>query len=337
MQQGQQGQPGQPGQGQQGPQWQYAQHGRYPWQGQGHRQAPGRVRWVATVPAGVTPPRRAVAREAYAGPPAYAHPPFWGFPHLAWRQSTAVPGTAFDGTNQPRRLRMIARNVQALLWTVAGLAVIAGAAEVWRYALLVISRDTALSPSVVGTSDAFVLVFSLLTFVLAALAVAGVAWWLFAARSVADNHSGQRPARPGWQVALGTLVPGPNLVLAGPIVAELEHAALGRPAEKRPRPSRLVLAWWGAWWLNAGLLLVTIGLRMRDGVQADADGVLITAVTDLSAAGLAVLTLFVIDRITRFLTPIDDRRLKTLLPLRVTEVRGAPEPARRTRPATATR
>lgn len=311
------------------------------WPGQQGQQTPpqgrARVRWVATLPDGVAPPRRAVPRERYDGPPSYATLPRWGFPHVAWRWPTAVPGTASGAPDHASRLRMIARNAQALLWTLAALALIACVAEAWRYALLVISRNRALSPSVVGTSDAMVLVFSLLTFVLALLTIACVVWWLLVARTVASHEAGQRPARPAWQVVLGTLVPGPNLVLAGPILAELEHAALGRSPDARPRPSRLVLCWWGAWLLNGGLLVLTILWRMREGVQADADGVFLNALTDLSAAVLAVLTVLLVDRVTRLLTPIDDRRMRILRPLRVKDVRDAPEPGRRTRPATAAR
>ena len=40
------------------------------------------------------------------------------------------------------------------------------------------------------------------------------------------------------------LVPGLNLSLPGSLLAEIEHSALGRPADRRPRPSRLLLVWW---------------------------------------------------------------------------------------------
>ncbi|MER7858290.1 hypothetical protein ABTX61_04245, partial [Amycolatopsis japonica] len=43
------------------------------------------------------------------------------------------------------RLRVITRSLLPVLWTFAALAVIASAAEIWRYVLLVQSRDSALS------------------------------------------------------------------------------------------------------------------------------------------------------------------------------------------------
>ncbi|MFC4005128.1 DUF4328 domain-containing protein [Prauserella oleivorans] len=295
-----------------------------------------RVRWVATIPPGsaASRPRRRVVHRPYTGPPAYATPPRWGFPNLVWRRPTAVPGTASATPVPQQRLRMIARNTTTLLATLAVLATIAAGAEFWRYALLVRSRDSALSPGVVGASDALVLAFSLMTFVLALFAIACTVWWLFVARSAAADAAGQEPPRPAWEVLVGTLVPGANLLLAGPILAELEHATLRRPADVRPRPSRLVLGWWAAWWGNAVLLTLTVIWRMRDGVQADADGVLLSGLTDLSAAALAVVTLVIVSRITRLLAPLDDRFLR---PLRVLKVTGAPEPPRRGRPKTSAR
>ncbi|WP_211330271.1 DUF4328 domain-containing protein [Prauserella muralis] len=292
-----------------------------------------RVRWVATTPAGAPRPRRAQPRP-YLGPPSYPAPPRWGFPHLTWRWPTAVPGTPTGAQAPAQRLRMIARNATTVLWTLAVLATIAAIGEFWRYALLVDSRDSALRPGVVGTSDALVLSFSLLTFVLALFAFAVTLWWLFVARSAAAEDSGLEPPRPAWQVVLGTLVPGPNLVLAGSILAELEHAALRRPADVRPRPSRLVFGWWAAWVGNGVLLALTVVWRMRDGVQADADGVVLSGLTDLAAATVAGLTALIVRRITRLVAPLDDAEVRML---RVVRVSGAPAVGRRPRPRTAAR
>ncbi|WP_216212690.1 DUF4328 domain-containing protein [Amycolatopsis aidingensis] len=295
-----------------------------------------RVRWVASVPPGVAPRRRPVRAEPYTGPPAYPAVPRWGFPNLTWRVSTAVPGTPSGVPHPLQRLRLLARNATTVLWTLAGLALVAAGAEVWRYVLLVISRDSALSAEVVGTSDALVLAGSLLTFVMALFAMAAAVWWLFVARAAAAEEAGADPPRPAWQVVLGTLVPGPNLVLSGPIVAELEHAVLRRPATMRPRPSRLVLGWWAAFVANGLLLAVTVAVRFREGVQAQADGVLLNALLDLAAATLAVLTALLVRRLTLLLAPIDES-VAGSRPWRVLKVTGAPDPERPERPATATR
>jgi hypothetical protein len=179
-----------------------------------------------------------------------------------------------------------------------------------------------------------VLAFSLLAFVMALFAFAATVWWLLVARAAAAGEAGHEPARPLWQVGVGILVPGINLVLAGSIVAELEHAVLWRPASARPRPSRLVLTWWAAWIGNALLLALTVIWRTRDGVQADADAVVLSAVTDLSAAVLAILTTLAVQRFTRLLAPVDAASVR---PLRVVTVKGAPEVPRHPRPRTATR
>lgn len=270
----------------------------------------------------------------YAGPPRYPSPPRWGFPNLVWRSSTAVPGTS-SGSVQPRqRLRSTSRNTVALLIALAVLAGLAALSEGWRYVLLVQSRTSALSPGAVGASDAFVLAFALMTPIMALLAVGSALWWLFVARSVAAADADQDVPRPAWQVLVGTLVPGVNLLLAGPIVAELEHAALRRSAARRPRPSRLVLAWWATWCTNVVLAVLTVVWRLRDGVQADADGVVLSALTHACAAGLAIVTVTLIRRITRLLSPVD----ADVLALRqVVRVSGGPELDRRPRPATSTR
>ncbi len=294
-----------------------------------------RVRWVATVPPGAAPRPRPARSQPYTGPPRYPVIPRWGFPNLVWRSPTAVPGTASGGPQPMQRLVLIARNVSAVLWILAALALIAACAEVWRYVLLVQSRNSALSSDVVAMSDVLVLIASMLTFVMAAFGFAGTVWWLFVARTAAAEESGAAPARPSWQVFVGTIAPGPNLVLAGPILAELEHAVLRKPVAERPRPSRLVLTWWGAWVGNGLLLLLMVLWRTRDGVQAQADGVLLNAVVDLSAVLLTVLTALVVGRFTRLLAPIG--ALSPRQRPRVLSVSGAPEPVRQERPVTATR
>lgn len=292
------------------------------------------VRWIATVPPGVGGARPRPRRRPYTGPPRYPFTPRWGFPNLVWRPSTAVPGTSTGGMQPAQRLRATGRNAGALLITLAVLAGIAALSEVWRYVLLLQSRTSALSPGVVGTSDAFVLTFALMTPLMALLAVGVTLWWLLVARTVAAEQAGQEAPRPAWQVFVGTLVPGVNVLLAGPIVAELEHAALRRPADQRPRPSRLVLGWWATLAANVVLAVLTVVWRLRDGVQADADGVVLSALTDATAAGLAVVTAVFVRRITRLLSPIDAEAAHLR---RVVKVTGAPPPERRPRPTTSVR
>ncbi|HVV13521.1 DUF4328 domain-containing protein [Amycolatopsis sp.] len=285
-----------------------------------------RVRWVASPPPGATVPRRARPAERYTGPPAYPAPPRWGFPNLTWREPTAVPGTPSSYPRPMERVRALSRNAITILWFLAGLATVGAVAEFWRYALLVISRNSALDTDVVAFSDALEIIAALLTVVFGVLAFGSVLWWLYVARQAAGEESGQEPPRSGWQILAGTLIPLLNLVMAGSILAELEHAALRRPATKRPKPSRLVLVWWATWVLNGVLLILVIVWRFRGGIQSQADGVLLSALLDLSAAGLAALTAVVVERITSLLAPIPLNRLRPRL---VVAVKGAPRATER--------
>ncbi|WP_439385375.1 DUF4328 domain-containing protein [Amycolatopsis lexingtonensis] len=294
-----------------------------------------KLRWVATPPPGAWPRRRVVVPERYLGPPSYPVPPRWGFPNLVWRRPTSVPGTASDEIRPIDRVPVLSRSLIAVLFGFAALAVVAAGAEIWRYVLLVQGRDAALSRSVVAFSDGFVLTAGLLASILALLPAGLSLWWLLVARQAAADVSGDDPPRPVWQVLVGVLVPVANLPMALSVVGELEHAVLSRPRDVRPKPSRQVVVWWGAWLLNWVLLGVSIVWRFRGDVQSMADSVVLVALTDLAAAALAVVTALVVRRFSALLAPSDARAVRTM---RVLKVTGAPEPELRSaRPAGAAR
>ena len=294
----------------------------------------GPVRWVATPPPGAlpyAPPRRL----RYLGPPSYVSPPRWGFPALAWRWPTSVPGTPTRTPVSVERVRAAAGYARGVLWVLAVSTLFAAGAEIWRYVLLVRSKTGALPRAEVSTSDALVLAGGIFSITIAVFAVILTLLWLSLARAVAADLGGRDPARPDWQVGLGLIIPGLNLVIAGSVLAELEHAVLRRPTFDRPRPSRLVLSWWLTW-VGSGLLcLATVLWRLRSGVQSQADGVLWTAATYLAATAVAVLTARVIRRLTTLLAPIDTTGVRLM---RVIKVDGAPDPPLRPgRPAGAVR
>lgn len=296
----------------------------------GRSMAAPRLRWTASPPPGVggEPRRRPV--ETYTGPPSYPAPPRWGFPNLAWRRPTMVPGTPSANADPLLRQRALSSRVVAALTAAAMLAGLAGLAELWRYLLLVQSRTSALSRSVVLASDALVVAAAVLASLAGIIAVGMAFWWYLLARAAAADRAGVEPARPAWRTAAAFFVPGLNLVLAGPVVAELEHQILGRTAKERPRPSRLVLSWWTTWVANGVLLLVTVVWRTREGVQAEADSVLLSGVTDLVACALAVLTVLLVTRMSALLSPVPPGTRR----MRVLRVSGAPAPPLRpTRPA----
>jgi uncharacterized protein DUF4328 len=221
-----------------------------------------------------------------------------------------------------------------MMWAVAALSVIAAGGEVWRYVLLLRSRTGALSSRLVATSDAVVTVAAILALAFAVLAVIVTLWWLRLARHAAADLAEQGLARKDWQVVVYLLVPGVNLAMAGVVLAELEHQILRRPPDERPNPTRSVRVWW-ATWLAAGLLFAaTVAWRFRDTVQAHADGVLLTALTDLAATAVAVLTALMIRRLSTLLSPIDPAQVRYL---RVLRVDGAPTPPLRTTRTTPSR
>ncbi len=190
---------------------------------------------------------------------------------------------------------------------------LAGAgAEAWRYALLLDSRTDAVPAGPLHTSDALVITGGVLALLAGLLAGAVTVGWLVRACPVAARAAGVAPARQTWQLVAGVLVPGVNLLVPGAVLAELEHAALGRDPDRRPRPSRLVVGWWAVW--VTGLLLAgtTMLWSLRDGVQARADGVLLHIATDLVAGVVAIITIVVVRRLTWLLSPptlINARRM----------------------------
>lgn len=278
------------------------------------------LRWVATPPTGVPAPARPPAAHPYTGPPSYPEPPRWGFPLLGWRWPAPLGAPEVSAAE---RMRALAATAVPLLWLTAALVFVTAVGEAWRYALLLASRTDAVSAGPLHASDALVVTGGVISILAAVLAGAVTVGWLVRACAAAADAAGVRPPRPAWQVVAGVLIPGVNLLLPGAVLAELEHAALGADRRRRPRPSRLVATWWALW--AAGLLLAwTAALwTFRDGVQARADGVLLHVVTDLVAAAVAVVTILVVRRLTRLLSPATLAGSRRMVPVRLRVERGA--------------
>jgi len=275
------------------------------------------------VPPGAARRTRTRRRLPYAGPPGYGVTPTWGFPALAWRWPTTVPGTTTEQPVTVDRVRAVAGHAAAMLWTVAGLAVVAAGAEAWRYILLLRSRTGALPSGLVATSDAVVTIVAILALAFTVVTAVVTLWWLHLARHAAADLADQRPARKDWQVMVYLLFPGINLAMAGVILAELEHQVLRRPPEESPTPTKPVKIWWATWAAAGVLFGATVIWRFQDSAQAHADGVIVTALNDLAAAAVAVLTAQMIRRLATLLAPIDPTAVRFL---RVIRIEGAPEP-----------
>ena len=219
-------------------------------------------------------------------------------------------------------MRGLAALAVPLLGLTAMLALVTGGAEAWRYALLLDSRFDAVPAGPLHASDALVVTGGVVSLLSAVLAGAVTLGWLVHASTAAAKLSAVTPARRRWQLVLGVLMPGLNLVVPGAVLAELEHAALGADPNRRPRPSRLVIGWWVVW--ATGLVLAGIALlwNLRDGVQARADGVLLHVVTDLVAGVVAVTTIVVIQRLTRLLSPARLASARRMVVVRVSDGSG---------------
>ncbi len=270
------------------------------------------TRWVATPP----PPARPSSAPArwrgrYTGPPSYRVTPNWGFPPLPWQRERPAP--------EPSAAAAAARHAGLLIPLLRGVAVLAGlaaAAEIWRYVLLLRSRDSALNAGEVAASDALEQAASWVCTLMAVGAGCYLLVWLRQVIAAAATNSNVRPSRSGLATLVGWLVPGPNLTVPGSMLAEVEHTALGRPPGGRPRPSRLLLVWWGLWAANVVLGVVAVVWMFRAGVQAKADGVVLHALVDLAAAATATVTARVVAWLTALVNPPRTIRLPTVVSVR---------------------
>jgi hypothetical protein len=267
------------------------------------------LRWVAEPPEGFGPPPPSPPPRRYTGPPRYRILPRWGFPLGGW-----VPAEQERAGSDPLQVaRSLVGTLVPMLWATAAVALLAAGAEVWRYALLLASRESALSAGAVAASDALVAsagtVAPILTLVVGGLTVL----WSVRASQAAAAAVGVRPARSARAIVLGWLLPGVNLSVPGSVLAEIEHSALGLPAARRPRPSRLLLVWWALWAVGVVLAAVVLLWSFRNGVQARADGVVLHAVLDLLAAATAVVTARLVLRLTRLLAPGGPQRRELLV------------------------
>jgi hypothetical protein len=203
--------------------------------------------------------------------------------------------------------------VVPLLWATSAVALLAAGAEVWRYVLLLESRYGALPANAVAASDALVASAGTVAPILAVLSGGLVVLWSLRATQAAAERAGVRPSRSARAIVLGWVVPGLNLSIPGSVLAEIEHAALGLPPDRRPRPSKLLLVWWVLWVAGVVLCAVVLLWSLREGVQARADGVVLHAVLDLLAAVTAGVTARLVLRLTRLLAPTRPRRRELLL------------------------
>ena len=283
------------------------------------------LQWVAEPPASTVPEPPLPRPSRYIGPPHYAEPQRWGFPAAPWtvtdRARRVHPGLRPRARSEPpgspvppeQRARSLAAVAGPLLWALAAVALLAAGAETWRYVLLLASREGALSADAVAASDALVLAAGTGTVLLGLAAGGFVVAWSLPAAAAAAARSNSLPSRSWREIVLGWVVPGWNLAVAGPVLAEIEHGALDRAPDRRPQPSRLVGLWWLLWVAGGVLTAIALVWSWRTGVQARADGVMLHALLDLLAAVTAGVTAVLVGRLTVLLNPIRAPRRRLLL------------------------
>jgi hypothetical protein len=269
------------------------------------------LRWVAEPPPSALKPAPASRFPLpYAGPPRYRFLPRWGFPAAAWVAPEPEGPPVADPLHGARSLL---GTLVPLLWATASVALLAAGAEVWRYVLLLASRDEALSAGAVAASDALVTSAGTVAPILTVVAGLLLVLWTLRAAAAAADRAGVRPARSDRAIVIGWVVPGLNMSVPGSVLAEIEHTALGRPVGMRPRPSRLLLVWWVLWALGVALGVLVLLWSLRTGVQAKADGVVLHALLDLLAAVTAGVTAVLVTRLTQLLGPPRPRRRELLV------------------------
>ncbi|WP_127781651.1 DUF4328 domain-containing protein [Rhodococcus sp. X156] len=255
---------------------------------------PVALRWVAKPPPRVV--ERVVLRRELGPTPRYQHVPRWGMPHTPVpRVSVPRPPTA------RQRMAALADTAGALLTGAAVVLALAAAAELWRYLLLLRSRSELLGATTVAISDAAVITTGVLSVLTVLFAMVVCTVWLVRARAAAAERIGRRDARSARSIALGIFVPGWNLVAPGVLLTELERDI--DPDSHGPRPSRRLRWWWAGWVLSVALAAGAWLWRLRDSVQAQADGVLLVALSDVVAAAVVVLTLRLVREHTAALDP----------------------------------
>nr|WP_280275485.1 DUF4328 domain-containing protein [Nocardia wallacei] len=238
-------------------------------------------RWVARPP-GRQPRDGRPARPARATTPAtprYRETPRWGL-----RDEPPRPTPAAGG-----RLAAFIERRDRLLITTAVVFGLAAMAEFVRYLILLHNRTRLIHPAALLLSDLAVYVTACLALLFALAAAIGSIGWLVHARRSAYAEVGRRDPRSPRILWGGSLIPVVNLVFPGVFLTEL-----ARLRGDDPRLPRAVRIWWCVWVLNGLLVAGALLWRTADSLQGQADGVAFTAWTDLAAAAVAVLSLWLV-------------------------------------------
>ncbi|MBF6173521.1 DUF4328 domain-containing protein [Nocardia blacklockiae] len=237
-------------------------------------------RWVARPPG--RHPRD--GRPVRSAPPSLATPHYREMPRWGLRDEPVRPVAAKNG-----RLAAFTERRDRLIITTGVLFALAALAELVRYLVLLHNRTRLIHPAALLASDTAVYATACLALVSALAAAIALIGWLVEARRAAYASAGRRDPRSPRVLWGGCLIPVVNLLYPGVFLTELTELRGGDP-----RVVRAVRVWWGAWALNGAMVLASLCWRTADSLQSQADGVLFTAWTDLVAAAVAGLSLWLV-------------------------------------------
>ncbi|WFR72800.1 DUF4328 domain-containing protein [Prescottella defluvii] len=234
-------------------------------------------RWVARSPYPPIARRRREPRRL--GPtPRYTQTPRWGL-------LDPPPEEPDDRLTRTETAADLAPTLLACAAIVFGLAAVA---EAFRYGLLVFNRVRLVDPLTLAVSDSMVWATQMSAPLVALAAAAASVCRLIVIRRQVFAARGLADPRTPRSLAIGVLVPVVNLVMPGVFLIEV--------ADGDRRTLTAIRIWWVAWAANGLLVVVGLLWRGRDTLQAQADGVVLAAVTAAVAAATALLTLYVMRR-----------------------------------------
>ncbi len=259
-----------------------------------------RARWVARRPPETLPPAP-LPPAAPRPTPRYAYLPRWGLrqdfvPPAAPR----APATAAWAAATPR-----------VVWIAVAVLLIAAAAELATYLLLMVNRTRLVPGWSALTVDAAALLAGLASWPAVGVAAVTLGCALVEHRRRAYARLATVDPRPAWQVVAGCAVPIVGFFAVPLLLLELlgaqnriaEHedgvAAAGPPDVPSDDRRRLFIRWWWAGWV--ALTIVTVGCAAWRYVGGDlqhvADGVALTIAVDVAAAAFLVVTRVLLDRL----------------------------------------
>ncbi len=219
--------------------------------------------------------------SAASATPRYEQIPRWGL----------IDNPVQKNSDDFSRRERWSESAPGLLTLTMALLALACVAELFRYAILLYNRTRLVNPRVLMASDALVVFAEVASIIIGAAAAVAAVSWLVVRREEHFARAGSRDPRSARTMYLGSLVPVLSLVMPGVYLTELVDV---RGGIDRTKLSTLVRIWWAVWVLDWALVLTVTLWRFRDSLQAEADGVLLSAVGAVVAAALAFSTLLLI-------------------------------------------